>query len=82
VQAAAQANGLQLRMLNASTPDEIEAAFASLAQQRPDALLVGGDPFYMSRREDIVRWVARSGLPAVYPELCRRLGDEIDQAAW
>jgi len=67
VQAAAQANGLQLRMLNASTPDEIEAAFASLAQQRPDALLVGGDPFYMSRREDIVRSVARSGLPAVYP---------------
>jgi putative ABC transport system substrate-binding protein len=38
-----------------------------LAEQRPDALLVGGDPFYMSRREDIVRSVARSGLPAVYP---------------
>ena len=67
VQAAAQANGVQLRMLNASTPGEIEAAFASLAGQRPDALLVGGDPFYMARREDIVRLVARSGLAAVYP---------------
>jgi len=67
VQAAAQANGLQLRMLNASTPGEIEAAFASLAGQRPDALLVGGDPFYMARREDIVRFAAHSGLPAVYP---------------
>jgi putative ABC transport system substrate-binding protein len=67
VQAAAQVNGLQLRMLNASTPSDIEAAFASLAKQRPDALLVGGDPFYMARREDIVQLVARSGLPAVYP---------------
>jgi ABC-type uncharacterized transport system substrate-binding protein len=67
VQAAAQANGLQVRMLNASTPGEVEAAFASLAGQRPDALLVGGDPFYMARREDIVRFAARSGLPAVYP---------------
>src|SRR6516165_700472 len=54
VQAAAQANDLQVRMLNASTPGEIEAAFAALAAQRPDALLVGGDPFYMTRRDDIV----------------------------
>jgi putative ABC transport system substrate-binding protein len=67
VQVAAHANGVQLRILNASTSDEIEAAFASFAQQRPDALLIGGDPFYMTRREDIVGLVARSGLPAVYP---------------
>jgi putative tryptophan/tyrosine transport system substrate-binding protein len=67
VQAAAQSNGLQLLMLNASTPGEIESAFASLSGQHPDALLVGGDPFYMARREDIVRLVARSGLPAIYP---------------
>src|SRR5262249_20027510 len=44
VQAVAQANGLQLRMLNASTPEEIEAAFASLARQHPDALLVDHAP--------------------------------------
>jgi ABC-type uncharacterized transport system substrate-binding protein len=67
VQVAAHANRVQLRILNASTSDEIEAAFASFAQQRPDALLIGGDPFYMTRREDIVGLVARSGLPAVYP---------------
>ncbi len=67
VQAAAQAYGVQLRMLTASTSDEIEAAFASLADERPDALLVGGDPFYMAHREEIVRLAARSGLPAVYP---------------
>jgi putative ABC transport system substrate-binding protein len=67
VQTAAQAMALQLHMFNASTAGEIDAAFASLNQQRPDALLIGGDPFYMTRREDIVRLVARSGLPAVYP---------------
>ena len=48
-------------------PGEIEAAFASLAEHRPDALLIGGDPFYITRRDDIVRLVARSGLVAVYP---------------
>jgi putative ABC transport system substrate-binding protein len=67
VQAAAQANGLQLRMFNAGTPGDIEAAFGSLGGQRPDALLIGGDPFYMARREDIVRLAARSGLVTVYP---------------
>ena len=67
VQAAAQASGLGLRMLSASTPGELDAAFVSLAGQRPDALLVGTDPFYMTRREDIVRLVARSGLAAIYP---------------
>jgi putative ABC transport system substrate-binding protein len=67
VQVAAQAKGLQLRLVNASTLDELETAFASLASQHPDALLVGGDPFYMARRADIVRLAARSRLPAVYP---------------
>ena len=67
VQTAAQASGLRLRMLNASTSSEVDAAVASLASQRPDALLVGTDPFYMTRREDIVRLVARSGLAAIYP---------------
>jgi putative tryptophan/tyrosine transport system substrate-binding protein len=67
VQAAAQAKGLRLQMLNASTAGEIDAAFASFGGQRPDALLIGGDPFYMTRRDDIARLVARSELPAVYP---------------
>ena len=67
VQAAAHVNGLQLRMFNASTLDEVEAALASLAQQRPDALLVGSDPFFVVRREEIVAAIAQRGIAAVYP---------------
>jgi putative tryptophan/tyrosine transport system substrate-binding protein len=67
VQTAAQASGLQVRMLYASTPGEVDVAFASLREHHPDALLVGTDPFYMARREGIVRLAARSGLPAIYP---------------
>jgi putative tryptophan/tyrosine transport system substrate-binding protein len=67
VQSAAQANGLQLRMLNASTPDQVEEALATLAGQRPDALLVGSDPFYVNQRGEIVAAIARLGIVAVYP---------------
>jgi putative ABC transport system substrate-binding protein len=67
VQATAQANNLQLRLLNASTPAELDAAFAAIAAQRPDALLIGGDPFYVIQRLNIVAQVARTGLVAVYP---------------
>jgi putative ABC transport system substrate-binding protein len=66
VQAAAQANRLQLRLLNASTPAELEAAFASIGTNRPDALLVGGDPFLLVQRHSIAEQVARVRLPAVY----------------
>jgi putative tryptophan/tyrosine transport system substrate-binding protein len=67
VQAAASANGLQLRLLNASTPPELDAAFAALDAQRADALLIGADPFLYVQREKIVAQAARSGLVAVYP---------------
>jgi putative ABC transport system substrate-binding protein len=67
VQAAAQVNGLQLRLLNVSTPAELDGAFAAIASQRPDALLIAGDPFLLVRRQDIVAQVARTGLVAVYP---------------
>ena len=50
VESAARAMGLQIRVLNASTSGEINAAFASFARERPDALFVGGDPFFHSRR--------------------------------
>jgi ABC-type uncharacterized transport system substrate-binding protein len=66
VQAAAQANNLQLWLINASTPAEIDEAFAAIATQRPDALLIGGDPFYLVQRQKIAALVARSGLVAVY----------------
>jgi putative ABC transport system substrate-binding protein len=67
VQAAAQANKLQLKLFNASTPAELEAAFAAMASQRPDALLIGADPFYVNQRKYIVERIARIGLIAVYP---------------
>jgi putative ABC transport system substrate-binding protein len=67
VQAAAQAMGLELRIFNASTPGEIDAAFEALAQQRPDALLVGSDQFLIVRREQLVLAAARLGVPTIYP---------------
>ena len=66
VQAAAHANNLQLRLINASTPAEIDVAFAAIEAQRPDALLVGADPFYLVQRQNIAAQVARTGLVAVY----------------
>ena len=67
IQAAAPASRLQVRVLNATTPAELDAARAALTERRPDALLIGGDPFFVNRRQDIVEWVARVGLPTVYP---------------
>ena len=67
VQAAVSANGLQLRLLNASTPPELDAAFAALDARRSDALLIGADPFLYVQRQKIVAQAARSGLVAVYP---------------
>jgi putative ABC transport system substrate-binding protein len=65
--AAAPANRLQIRVLNATTPGELEAAFASLAERRPDALLIGGDPFFFNQQRSIVALAQRLGLPAIYP---------------
>jgi putative tryptophan/tyrosine transport system substrate-binding protein len=47
---AARANGLQIQVFNASTSSEIEAAFATLVRDHADALYVGGDVFFTSRR--------------------------------
>jgi putative ABC transport system substrate-binding protein len=58
---------LQLKILNASTPNDLAAVFASLAGERPDALLVGSDPFFVIRRQDIVAAAARLGVTTIYP---------------
>jgi len=60
VQMAAQSLGLQLRMFNASTPNEIDAAFAAMAEQRLQALLVGVDPFFVDHRAELVARVAEN----------------------
>jgi putative ABC transport system substrate-binding protein len=67
MQAAAQANGLKITLLNASTLDELKTAIATLADHRSSALLVGADPFFMVRREQIVALIAQQKVPAVYP---------------
>jgi putative ABC transport system substrate-binding protein len=63
---AAQARGHKLSIFEASSEAGIEAAFAMLAQQRPDALIVGADPFFNSRREKFAMLAMRSSIPAIY----------------
>ena len=58
--------GVQLRVLNASTDSEIDGAFASLTQLHADALLVGDDPFFASRRNQIVALASSHAVPAIY----------------
>src|SRR5262249_29932919 len=66
VQEAAPAIGLQIQILNASTIGEIDAAFAALARERPDALFVGGDAFFLERRVQLATLTARDRIPATY----------------
>jgi putative tryptophan/tyrosine transport system substrate-binding protein len=62
----AVAKGLQFPVLNASTESEIEAAFATLIQLHAGGLVSGSDPFFTSRREQIVALAARHRVPAIY----------------
>ena len=66
VQEAAPTIGLQIQILNASTIGEIDAAFATLARERPDALFVAGDAFFVSRRVQFATLTARDRIPAAY----------------
>jgi putative ABC transport system substrate-binding protein len=53
-------------VLNAATPQEIDAAFAIVAQQRASAVIVSGDPFFDSQRDKLVALSARHAIPAIY----------------
>ncbi|MGA7739184.1 MAG: ABC transporter substrate-binding protein [Pseudolabrys sp.] len=66
VQKAAPTMGLQIQILNATTIGEIDAAFAILARERLDALLVAGDAFLISRRVQLATLTARDRIPAAY----------------
>jgi putative tryptophan/tyrosine transport system substrate-binding protein len=70
VQEAARTIGLQIQVLNlnASTSNEIDAAFATLARERPDALFFASDAFFNSRRVQIAILAARDRIPAAYAE--------------
>jgi putative ABC transport system substrate-binding protein len=58
--------GLEVQVLNADTSREIDAAFATLARERPDALLVDSTPFFLSRRAQLVNLASRLAVPAIY----------------
>jgi ABC-type uncharacterized transport system substrate-binding protein len=66
VQEAGRVLGLELLILSASSENDLHTAFASLAVQRIGALLVGADPFFTSRREQIIALAARHAVPAAY----------------
>ena len=66
VQEAAPALGLKIEILNATTIGEIDAAFAALARERADALFVGPDGFFTSRRGQFATLTAVNKIPAAY----------------
>jgi putative ABC transport system substrate-binding protein len=67
VMAAASAIGARIDVVRAGDSREIEAAFATFVRDRADALLVGTDPFFYSRRVQLAVLAARHGIPAIYP---------------
>jgi putative tryptophan/tyrosine transport system substrate-binding protein len=66
VKAAADGLGLEVLFLNASTPAEIDAAFAALARERVEALFIAGDGFFTSRTVQLATLAMRDRIPASY----------------
>jgi putative tryptophan/tyrosine transport system substrate-binding protein len=74
VETAARAMRLQIQVLNASTSDEIDAAFVTIARERPDAVFISSGPLYTSRRVQLAHLATRHAIPAIhgsrlYPEV-------------
>jgi putative ABC transport system substrate-binding protein len=67
VREAAGAKGMQLHILKAGTESEIDTAFAALVKLHAGVLLIGTDPFFGSRREQLVALAAHHAIPAIYP---------------
>src|SRR5262249_15670496 len=66
VRAAAAALGLQISVVNATSEQEIEAAFATMVERPIDALLVASGPFFFGRRQQLAMLAARHKIPAIY----------------
>jgi putative ABC transport system substrate-binding protein len=66
VESAGRAMRLQIQVLNAGTGRDINAAFATLARERPDALFVSPDPYFVDRRVQIVTLAARHAIPTSF----------------
>jgi putative ABC transport system substrate-binding protein len=58
--------GLQIHAVKASTADDFDTAFAALAQQKTEALLLANDAFFLSERRKLIALAARYAIPAVY----------------
>ncbi len=66
MQGAARAKGVQLQILKAGTEGDFETAFVSLVQLHAGALVVGADPLFNGRREELVALASRHAIPAIY----------------
>jgi len=66
VEEAARVKGVRLNILKAAAENEFETVFASLVEPQAGALLVGSDPFFNSRRDELVALTARYAIPAMY----------------
>ena len=66
VRAAARERGVDLLVANAGSERDIDAAFASFVQQRVNAIVIGADSLFLSRRDQLVGLAARHALPASY----------------
>ena len=66
LQNAARAIGLQLILLTATTAGDIDTAFTAMVQNRVDALLVGSDPFFANRDEQLIALAAQHAIPTIY----------------
>ena len=66
VKEAALPLGLQIHAVRTSTADDFDPAFAALAQQKVDALLLANDAFFLSERQKLIALAARYAIPAIY----------------
>jgi putative ABC transport system substrate-binding protein len=67
VRAAGSALGLRIEIVAAGTNHEIDAAFASLAQTRTDAIMISPDTLFVTRLVQLVTLATRRGVPTIYP---------------
>jgi putative ABC transport system substrate-binding protein len=68
VQEAALIHRQKLVVQTAGTEGELETAFAGIAQKRATALVLEGDPFFTTRRDQLVALAARYAIPVIYPQ--------------
>lgn len=66
VEAAARTMGMQTRIFETGTTQAINAAFETIADERPDALFVSADPFFPTRRVQLANLAARHGIPSSF----------------